>query len=36
VTIPANTTATVHLPSRGKAPAVHEIGSGTHRFETAW
>jgi alpha-L-rhamnosidase len=36
VTIPANTTATVYLPVKGKASVVHEIESGTHTFESAW
>lgn len=36
VTIPANTTATVHVPSRDKAPAVHQIESGTYTFESVW
>lgn len=36
VTIPANTTATIYLPSRAKTPAMHEIESGTHTFETDW
>jgi alpha-L-rhamnosidase len=36
VTIPANTTATVHVPVRGKAPVVREIESGTHELEGAW
>jgi alpha-L-rhamnosidase len=35
-TIPANTTATVTLPAQGGQQVVHEIESGTHRFETAW
>lgn len=35
-TIPANTTATVTLPSRNGAPVVREIESGTHTFETTW
>jgi hypothetical protein len=36
VTIPANTTATVVMPWKGKDPVVHEIESGTHTFESAW
>lgn len=35
-TIPANTTATVVMPGRGRGPAAHEIESGTHEFETTW
>jgi len=36
VTIPANTTATVYLPSRDNAPTVREIGSGSYDFQSAW
>jgi alpha-L-rhamnosidase len=36
VTIPANTTATVYVPAKGKEPVVHEIESGAHTFESAW
>ena len=34
VRIPANTTATVFLPSRDKVPVVHEIGSGRYEFNS--
>jgi alpha-L-rhamnosidase len=36
VTIPANTTATVTMPSRSGEPVVHEIPSGMHAFEVPW
>lgn len=36
VNIPANTTATVTLPTRSGAPVVREIESGRHEFETTW
>lgn len=36
VSIPANTTATVTLPSRSGQPVVREIESGRHEFETTW
>lgn len=36
VTIPANTTATIRLPSRTGKGAVHEVGSGSHVLEAAW
>lgn len=36
VTIPANTTATVHLPSRDGISVLHEIGSGSYDFESVW
>jgi alpha-L-rhamnosidase len=36
VTIPANTTATVYLPARGKEAVGREIESGTHEFESVW
>jgi alpha-L-rhamnosidase len=36
VTIPANTTATITMPARTGTPEVHEVESGTHRFEIPW
>jgi alpha-L-rhamnosidase len=36
VTIPANTTATVVVPWKGKDPVLHEVESGTYTFESAW
>ncbi|HEX2860811.1 MAG TPA: family 78 glycoside hydrolase catalytic domain [Lacunisphaera sp.] len=36
VTIPANTTATVVMPSRDGKSTAREIESGTHAFEAAW
>jgi hypothetical protein len=36
VTIPANTRASVYLPSRNTAPVPHEIESGSYEFESVW
>jgi hypothetical protein len=36
VTIPANTTATVHVPGIPVASAINRIGSGSHTFESKW
>jgi hypothetical protein len=36
ITIPANTRASVYLPSRDNAPVLHEIESGSYEFESAW
>jgi alpha-L-rhamnosidase len=36
LTIPANTTATVFMPSHDRSAKPHQIESGTHEFETAW
>ncbi len=38
VTIPANATATVHMPSNGPgwANTIYNVGSGIHRFPTKW
>jgi alpha-L-rhamnosidase len=36
VSIPANTTATVFVPWKGKAAVSHPVESGTHTFESVW
>jgi alpha-L-rhamnosidase len=36
VTIPANTTATVYVPSRAKSAVMYQVGSGTHEFVSKW